>query len=133
MTATTAMTHRIVDVSASGAYAVEVVGESAYQDELEAICGGRTREGFRLETEAYLVPEDNNRFDAQAVAVFIDGHPVGYLDRALARLWRRHLRRYAGGLVVCRCRAIIVGAGSVGGTLGTSGSGSIWGHEARPA
>ena len=102
-----AITTPIKYLPVSGKYAVEVVGESAYQGELEAICGGRTREGFRLETEAYLVPEDDNRFDAHAVAVFIDGHPVGYLDRALARLWRRHLRRYAGDLVVCRCKAII--------------------------
>jgi hypothetical protein len=121
MTASTAMKRKVVDASASGAYAVEVVGESAYQDELQDICGGRTSEGFRLETEAYLFPEDDNPFDAYAVAVFIDGHRVGYLDRALARLWRRHLRRSAGDLVVCRCMAIIVGGWQRGRNTGHFG------------
>jgi hypothetical protein len=116
-----AITTPIKYLPVSGKYAVEVVGESAYQGELEEICGGRTREGFCLETEAYLRPENDNRFDAQAVAVYIDGHLVGYLDRALARRWRQHLILDFGDLVVCCCRAIIVGGWQRGRDTGHFG------------
>ena len=48
-------------LAGDGSYRVEVVGESHYQEALEAICGGRTEEGARQECTATLVPEPTNR------------------------------------------------------------------------
>ena len=61
--------------------ALEVVGESNYQDALWTIVGGRQREPVRYETEAVLEPEPHNRHDPNAIRVLVEGHLVGYLSR----------------------------------------------------
>jgi HIRAN domain len=87
----------------------DIVGESYHQKELEKICGGRTRDSVELETEAYLVPESDNPYDGNAVAVYIDGDMVGHLDRIDAREWRRELAKQGLGVITVRCQAMIVG------------------------
>jgi hypothetical protein len=85
-------------------FAIPVVGESHYQDTIEEVCGGRTPEGADRECEAELIPEDDNRYDANAVRVEIDGRTVGYLARPDAVDYRRlHRRR------LMRCPAVIRG------------------------
>ena len=57
-------------------YLVDVVGESHYQSALAAICGPRSEVGEYREVTARLMLEDNNQYDANAVAVQIDGRKV---------------------------------------------------------
>jgi hypothetical protein len=66
-------------------YPVEAVGESYYQDNLVKICGPYSRDGHLVELKANLVPEPNNEFDKNAIAVKISGMKVGYLDREQAK------------------------------------------------
>ena len=88
----------------------EVKGESHYQDSLSKICGGRTRDGHELDVIAELKPEPSNEFDANAVAVFVQGRQVGYLPKAQAAKLQLSIARLAkserGGV---GCRAQIVG------------------------
>ncbi|MFC5266104.1 HIRAN domain-containing protein [Kribbella qitaiheensis] len=63
---------------------LEVVGESNYQEALWGICGARKGNRIRHSINAMLVPEPLNPHDANAVAVYIDGHLIGYLDRSTA-------------------------------------------------
>ena len=63
---------------------LEVVGESNYQHALWNICGARPGERVRHPIVAVLTPEPQNPYDANAVAVYIGEHLVGYLDRQTA-------------------------------------------------
>ena len=60
-----------------GGETVQVVGESYYQDALDAICGGKCDEGHHLMCEAELRPEPNNEYDRRAVGVYVEGRKVG--------------------------------------------------------
>jgi hypothetical protein len=69
--------------------AVDVVGESAYQENLLALTGGtRTWSGVRQVELAELVPRADNAYDPAAVEVVVDGRAVGYLGRTAARAYR---------------------------------------------
>ncbi len=71
------------------AFPVEVVGESAYQDNLRRLCGRFGRDGVNLVKSAVVILEDTNPYDNQAVRVDIDGVTVGYLARAAALRYRK--------------------------------------------
>jgi hypothetical protein len=71
-----------------GDFELPIVGESYYQDNLERICGGRTRESCEIEKPAVLILEDDNPKDPRAVRVEIEGLKVGYLSRGNARRYR---------------------------------------------
>ncbi len=68
-------------ISGSGDYRQEVVGESNYQDALDAICMGKEEDGHRFRCVATLQPEPKNPYDSNAVAVKISKSKVGYLSR----------------------------------------------------
>lgn len=93
-----------------GGDAIDVVGESHYQEALETICGGKAEDAADRACWAFLQPEPDNPFDRNAVAVFINGLKVGYLSRDLApnmsavttHLWNTMQAR-------CVCRAQIRG------------------------
>jgi len=72
----------------SGTFSVEVVGESYYQQNLEAICGKRTAKGEHKLVTATLILDDSNPHDNQAVRVEIEGKIVGHLSREMARKYR---------------------------------------------
>lgn len=72
-----------------GTFPVEVVGESSYRRNFEAIFGRRTADGVDELVEAVLVPEDDNPHDPDAVQVRIGGRTVGYLGRDDAATFRR--------------------------------------------
>jgi hypothetical protein len=78
----------------SGYGYIGAVGESQYQDALRQV----SRNG-RL-CSATLVPEPDNPFDVNAVAVQIDGLTVGYLCRTDARRYQRRLLTLERPLVV---------------------------------
>lgn len=85
----------------SGAFLLPVVGESRYQDAIEAICGPRAEEGEDRPVEARLVLENDNPYDSMAVRVDIQGQTVGYLSREHARRYRK---QYAATEAYCDAR-----------------------------
>ena len=64
----------------TGSAELAVVGEAAYQSNLWSIVG-RQDEYVREPVYGFLVPEDGNPHDPNAVAVFVGGNKVGYLSR----------------------------------------------------
>jgi hypothetical protein len=72
----------------NGGVPVQVSGESHYQDTLEQICGGRTREGVEKEVLAVLKLEPDNSWDPNAVGVYVDDRQVGYLPRDAAVVYQ---------------------------------------------
>ena len=79
-----------------------VVGESRYQDALGRIVGGHNREGHSHQCEATLIPEPTNPYDPQAIKVFIDGEPVGYIPNE--RTARLHKAMAGRGKLRCKAR-----------------------------
>ncbi|MBI3836176.1 MAG: hypothetical protein HY287_17790 [Planctomycetes bacterium] len=102
-------------LASSGEFEIEVVGESHYQQSLERICGGKTRDGVEKYVTATLVLEDNNPYDKLAVRVDIDERTVGYLSRKNAREYRRRLKEVGHPRLICRCPAVIRGGWDRGG------------------
>jgi HIRAN domain len=96
----------------SGDDDLEIVGEASYQNALWSICGGVEGDKIRHQTVAVLVPEPDNPYDPNAIAVHIDGHIVGYLAREVAQQYGPGLRS-----LMARCngyvalRGVIVGGG----------------------
>jgi len=92
-----------------GTYAFDVVGESHYQNALEAICGGRSEDSAEHRTQATLSLEDSNPHDKQAVRVDIGGETVGYLSRKDGRAYCKQLTQFGHGQILCKCDAMVVG------------------------
>ena len=90
-------------------YAVEVVGESHFQDALDRICGGRTKAGHRLETKASLVLEYGGPHAPKAIRVDIDGQTAGYVERKAARNLWESLAEIELDKKIATCDAIILG------------------------
>jgi hypothetical protein len=69
---------------------LDVVGEASYQDNLWRIIRERRSPDGRVREEVYavLAAEPDNPYDANAVAVWIQGLKVGYLSREDARRYR---------------------------------------------
>ena len=91
---------------------LEVVGELAYQDALWRLSDGTVGDRIRHHIVAVLVPEPTNPYDANAIAVQIDGQVVGYLPRTTAQEYLpglKHLMSVRGGYVALR--GVIVGGG----------------------
>lgn len=98
-----------VHLRGSGAFALPIVGESHYQEALEAICGPRSVEGKDRRVVAHLVLEDDNPHDSMAVRVDIQGLTVGYLNREHARQYRNRLRKAGSHSADAYCDARIRG------------------------
>lgn len=99
--------------SFAGEYELEVVGESHYQPELWAACRGTIGDRIRHSVVAVLVPEPQNAYDANAIAVQIDGTTVGYLPRDTAAMYRPGLLKLMeqnGGYIALE--GVVVGGGS---------------------
>jgi hypothetical protein len=91
---------------------LEVVGESNYQPALWAICGGHPGERVRCPITAVLVPEPQNAYDPNAIAVVVAGQTVGYLDRQTAALYVRSLNeQMASHRAQIGLNGVIVGGG----------------------
>jgi hypothetical protein len=73
-----------------GQETLQVVGEASYQDNLWRIVGGRRSPDGRVleDIVAVLAAEPDNPYDANAVAVWIQGLKVGYLSREDAQRYR---------------------------------------------
>jgi hypothetical protein len=97
-----------------GGASLEVVGESFYQENLWQLAGGRRNpeDRVRVPVLAVLIPEADNPYDANSVAVWVNGLQVGYLSRDNARRYRPGLlalQRKHGPLIALR--GVIVGGG----------------------
>jgi collagen type III alpha len=84
----------------------EIVGESHYLPNLQRLFGQVSTKHRDLETSALLLAEMDNRHDANAVAVQIEGDVVGYLPRDIAAKYRPCLMDLAADGFVARvaCR-----------------------------
>jgi hypothetical protein len=104
---------------------LEVVGESYHQEALWTICGGVVGgDRVRYDITAVLVPEPDNPYDANAIAVHVDGQMVGYLARDEAVRYGpglRSLMAACGGYVALA--GVIVGGGQRENGLGLLG---VW-------
>lgn len=92
-----------------GSFDFDIVGESHYQDALERIVGGRTDESVEFECLASLICEDDNPYDSNAVAVYINGQKVGHLARPVAAGFRDIQRRHGWVGQIVTADAMIVG------------------------
>ena len=82
------------------------MGEASYQDNLWRLVGGRSSidDRVRVDVHAVLAAEPDNLYDANAIAVWVQGLKVGYLSREDARrlgpgllaLEQRHADRALG-------------------------------------
>jgi hypothetical protein len=90
-----------------GKFGFPVVGEEHHQDILEALAGGRRENSAHVAVPALLLPQPDNPYDPDAVAVFMRGHEVGHLARNVAPEFLRAL--HAGGYDRAACEAMIVG------------------------
>lgn len=99
----------IQHISGSGDFDFEIVGESFYQDNLLAIAGPKTDAGAQFECTAHIVPEPENQYDRNAIAVFIKGRKVGHFSREDAVAWRDFLSENGYQLQTYTVDAIIVG------------------------
>lgn len=97
-------------VTVAGAVEVDVVGESAYQDALLSLTGGRrSYGGVDVETVAHLVADPAAPLDPDAVVVRIGGRTVGRLRLEVAQRHRARLSAVARDHGVATCAARIVG------------------------
>lgn len=74
-------TTEVTTIVFTGTEDLEVVGESYRQTELWVLAGGVTTERVRKDIVAFLIPEPDNQHDPNAIAVYIDRFPVGYIPR----------------------------------------------------
>ena len=99
----------LVMLDVSGPVRTPVVGESHYQDALARVGGPKRAGGIEVEVQALLVAEPSNPYDANAVAVQIDGCKVGYLGRDDAITYAPLVTGCASRGQVPVCEAIILG------------------------
>jgi hypothetical protein len=102
---------------------LEVVGEASYQDNFWRIIRERRSPDGRVREEAYAVleAEPDNPYDANAVAVWIQGLKVGYLSREDARRYRHGLQ----ALVQKHGKPIALAGVIAGGGMRADGPGRL--------
>lgn len=96
---------------------VAIVGESNYQEAINAACGVPVEEPVRFECVAVLSPEPTNPYDPNAVKVEIGGRLVGYLKRSDAVAYGQVVKDGAALGWYVGCEATINGHGAGGETL----------------
>lgn len=102
---------------------LDVVGESFYQEALWHIVGGVTRERVRTEIIAMLVPEPDNEYDSNAIAVYIGGLKVGHIGAEDAAQMidglNEQIRKYPGKFIALE--GVVAGGGLRDDGLGRLG------------
>ena len=99
----------VVFLMGTGKFDIEVTGEEHFQAALEAICGPRVPRGVNRFETAWLILEERNPGDKNAVRVEIRGKRVGYLGPEAAVLYRRELISRAMPSADGQCRAVVTG------------------------
>lgn len=95
---------------------VRVAGVSHYQPALLEVTGAQAGDEVRFACEAALVPEPDNPHDPNAVAVQIEGRPVGYLERDEAVRWQPIAQAVAGHGSTAMAEAMVAGRGAESNT-----------------
>jgi hypothetical protein len=95
---------------------VDAVGESFYQPALLRQCHARKGDAVRFPCRAYLVAQQDNPYDRNAVAVQIGGQLVGHLSRSVAPRWQPLVQELAARGYAATCEAMIAGRGRDGET-----------------
>ncbi|MGH2941915.1 MAG: HIRAN domain-containing protein [Solirubrobacteraceae bacterium] len=91
---------------------VAIVGEATFQPTIARACGPIRAERVHCAITAALVPEPENRYDPNAVAVYIGGEKVGYLSRRDALDYQPAMQALrAAGYQAGVCRGCIAGQG----------------------
>ncbi|MEO7840502.1 MAG: hypothetical protein ABIU06_14235 [Anaerolineales bacterium] len=102
-------TKDVVFLSGGGNYKLAIVGEARNQDALETLCGPRVPTGVNRFETAWLILEDKNPQDKNAVRVEFRRKPVGYLSRETAILFRQQLKAKGKPNADGQCPAVIKG------------------------
>ena len=97
-----------VRLQGDGSYGLQVVGDSKYQEALNAACGHATPDAMGFVCQAQLVTDDWHPYDRTAVKVLIDGRRIGYLQQPDAIAYRWHLRQAGKPDAVGTCAACIM-------------------------
>ena len=106
----------IGNIAGPGKFEFDIVGESHYQRALQRIAGPKGEDSKRRPCVATLVLDDDNEHDNMAVRVDIEGETVGYLDRNMARQYRKELARQGVNGYRLHAEAPIVGGWDRGGS-----------------
>jgi hypothetical protein len=107
--ATVSVVEEAPDTERDDEFSLPIVGESHYQEALEAVCGGRDEDGVDRVLDACLTLEDSNPYDPQAVRVDIGGKTVGYLSRDDARRFRQKRAEDSQTADTTPCKARVKG------------------------
>lgn len=97
-----------------GNFIEHVAGEQYYQTQLLQIVGARQ---FPLRGVAWLVPEEDNTYDSNAVRIAINQLKVGYLPRDRAAVWQPVLKFLAARYqchVACLAEIVMTRLGALG-------------------
>lgn len=87
-------------------FAVKVVGESFYENNLRELCGPAEDHMRQFAKTAILTLENDNPYDGNAVRVDVDGLTVGHLGRSDTRRFRA---AYGGrGMSQVSCAALLI-------------------------
>lgn len=114
----------IVIMMGTARFEVEIIGEERCQAALEAICGRRVPQGVNRVETAWLISEDKNAHQKNAVSVEIRGKRVGYLPPDAAIRFRQQLIARGKPKADGQCQALIKG-GWVSSD-GRKGSYEVW-------
>jgi HIRAN domain len=102
---------RIAVVQGDGQFGMRVAGTSHHQLELETLAGGRSEQSAHHKCAVLLLPEPDNPYDPNAVAVYIVASSqktaIGYLHHDTAPLFNKCLLCH--GFSAGACNALIVG------------------------
>lgn len=91
-------------------YPLEVKGESHYKENIKSICGRYGRDGYHSDDHAaFLILEDDNPEDNNAVRIEIEDRKVGYLSRENAKIYRQKLTGLNLTNIIGACPASIGG------------------------
>lgn len=90
-----------------GQFGFHVVGTSNHQAMLKKLNHGPHHQSAHALCHAILRPEPTNPYDRNAVAIYVDEWPIGYLDRPSAKEFNAELAR--AGCAEAYCEAKIVG------------------------
>lgn len=86
---------------------LEVAGEWYRAANLRALFAKHAKvseSGTEIRLRAVLVPDPTNPFAGKAVAVYVDGMHVGYMERPDAKKYHHHIAKLSGGELVVTSR-----------------------------
>jgi hypothetical protein len=93
----------------SFSYARQVMSSTQDQAVLEVLFGPHAPHGVRRQATAWLIPEEENPHDKNAVRVEIRGKKVGYLHSRDAGLFRRQRAAREMPNAIGQCQAVVTG------------------------